>query len=433
MTAEIETEVLIIGAGAAGLAAWRELHQAGVAAKVLEARDRIGGRIWTIRSSGGDGAIELGAEFVHGRPPATFSRVGKLAMVEAEDRRFLSWGRMLGEMPDFWDIIEKIHAQIDPHREISYREFLHSAEGTPFEKQVALSYAEGFNAANASLLGVQAVRVAEDAARAIEGERNFRFAGGYDGFVRGLLGDLPQEQLLLQTMVRSLRWRRGHVEVVAETPHGPVRCRAERVILTIPLGVFLAPEHEPGAIAFQPPLAGKREAMRGLEAGRVVKIVMQFREVFWRMDAGFAMKLDAPIPTWWTQAPGGQKVLTGWAGGPAAERLSALPHEQMLDRALNSIGAIFGVDESRLRALNTGIHYHDWEADPFARGAYSYPRVRGLEAARALAAPIESTLFFAGEATDWEGRNGTVDGALASGERAAKEVLSSRATKPALL
>jgi monoamine oxidase len=137
---------------------------------------------------------------------------------------------------------------------------------------------------------------------------------------------------------------------------------------------------------------------------------------------GFALKPDADVATWWTQTPLDERSLTGWAGGPAAERLLLLSRDEIMERAFRSLTEIFGVPSRELRDLVEETHFHDWTADPFSRGAYSYPKVDGIEAARFLAMPLEDTLFFAGEATDTTGRNGTVDGALGSGARAAREI-----------
>jgi monoamine oxidase len=97
--------------------------------------------------------------------------------------------------------------------------------------------------------------------------------------------------------------------------------------------------------------------------------------------------------------------------------------EFVVGRALDSLSRMFGLERERLADLLAAWYTRDWQADPFARGAYSYIPVGGLDAPRLLARPIEDTLFFAGEATDLEGQNGTVHGAMASGQRAAIEIL----------
>jgi monoamine oxidase len=167
--------------------------------------------------------------------------------------------------------------------------------------------------------------------------------------------------------------------------------------------------------------------------GHVYKIVMRFREPFWENrqivgsygDFSFALCLDAAFPTWWTQQPLQESVLTGWAGGPHAEVLQGCTRETILEKAIESLSQTFHLTENELRAQFLDWNLHDWNADVFARGAYSYPRLGGIDAARCLAEPVDSTLFFAGEATDWRGYSGTVHGALESGVRACREILGS--------
>jgi monoamine oxidase len=116
-------------------------------------------------------------------------------------------------------------------------------------------------------------------------------------------------------------------------------------------------------------------------------------------------------------------ILTAWAGGPAAEGLLLREESIVVAQALNTLARLLGLKRERLEGLLETWHMHDWQADPLARGAYSYVPVGGLDASRALAAPVDDTLFFAGEATDTDGRNGTVHGAIASGWRAAAEII----------
>src|SRR5207253_957958 len=146
MHPEKTIDVLIIGAGAAGLAAWRELHSAGLNPLVLEGRDRIGGRIFTDRRM--PSPVELGAEFVHGKPKAIWSIVEKarLQVVEIPATRMLFSRGDLRPFPAYWEIVKKVNGQIDPAREISYEQFLATADALPFEKRIAKSYVEGFNA-----------------------------------------------------------------------------------------------------------------------------------------------------------------------------------------------------------------------------------------------------------------------------------------------
>ena len=116
-------------------------------------------------------------------------------------------------------------------------------------------------------------------------------------------------------------------------------------------------------------------------------------------------------------------MLTGWAGGPLAQELSALAPDARRVRALDSLGRLFGLPRARLEELLDDEISHDWQADPFARGGYAVTPVGGLVAGRMFARPVADTLFFAGEHTHTD-QAGTVHGAIETGERAAQDCLA---------
>ena len=232
-----------------------------------------------------------------------------------------------------------------------------------------------------------------------------------------------------------MRWSRGAVEVAGEFGGAPFALSAARALITLPLGVLQQPAGVAGAVHFSPELALKRTALEGLASGPIIKLLLRFATSFWETlhdgryrDAGFFHVPDAPFATFWTPAPARAPLLVAWAGGPRALRLAeGSSPAQLVRKALASLEKLFG-KELDVTAELRGYYYHDWQQDPFARGAYSYVTV-GASAARAeLAQPIEDTLFFAGEATDAE--EGTVTGALQSGVRAAREVLAAAGVQP---
>jgi monoamine oxidase len=416
-------DVLIIGAGAAGLAAWRELQSNRLNAAILEARPRLGGRIFTQRSM--LTPIELGAEFIHGKPPAIWSLLKKanLDAMKIPGVRMVSDAGTLNFDINFWKAVEKINRRIDPTHDMPYADFLAEVEGSSFEKRAAKTYIEGFNAASAKNIGTAAIAVADQAADATDGKRQFRLSQGYGSLIDWMARDL--RTVHLQTEVNEVRWQRHQVEVIANTPAGPRSFSAPRIIITVPLGVLRAQPPAHGAVRFTPFLPQLNVALAGLEMGHVIKLNISFRERFWDSFGrfGIAIALDEEIPTWWTQAPLDSNLLTGWAGGPVAEKLIELSKEQLLDRAIATLHNVFNKNTTDLRAQVDSIYYHNWTNDPFSRGAYSYPKVGGLAAAKALAEPIEDTIFFAGEATDFSGASGTVHAAVQSGISAARRLL----------
>jgi monoamine oxidase len=153
-----------------------------------------------------------------------------------------------------------------------------------------------------------------------------------------------------------------------------------------------------------------------------VRVALAFDEEFWRRrapDVAFFHSPKAAFPTFWTPLPMRAPLLTAWAGGPKAARLTGRSSSALIQEALRSVKSVFGSPPPLMSA-----HVQDWQADPWSRIGYSYVLVGGEGARQELARPLKETLFFAGEATDVE-ESGTVAGALRSGQRAAREVLSS--------
>jgi monoamine oxidase len=182
-------------------------------------------------------------------------------------------------------------------------------------------------------------------------------------------------------------------------------------VITLPIGVLPALR-----------IREKSAALAKLASGPVIRVAMAFREAFWEKEhpgVAFFHSPEAPFPTFWTPLPMHAPLLTAWAGGPKAEKLTGKKPEALLRHALATVQSVLQIAEEP-----TAFLVHDWQADPYARGGYSYVKVGGTGAREELAAPLEDTLYFAGEATDTE-HSGTVGGALASGIRAAREILNS--------
>jgi monoamine oxidase len=199
--------------------------------------------------------------------------------------------------------------------------------------------------------------------------------------------------------------------------------------------VLQANAGEAGAVPFDPPLPGqKHDALATLMMGKVMRVTLRFRDRFWEnihpagckdslANLGFLLSEDERFPTWWTQMPQTAPIITGWAPAHYAEKLSGESEFFLMDESLASLSSIFGLEKAELEKQVEAFYCHDWQTDPFSRGAYSYSKVGGEGAQGVLAAPVDGTLFFAGEATDVTGHNGTVHGAIASGKRAAQEIL----------
>ena len=428
-------DVIVIGAGAAGLAAARDLSGAGKKVCILEGRDRIGGRILTMHPADLPLPIELGAEFIHGEAEDTFAIVDAAALTayQLPDTRWWSTRGRWHLENDFWEKMDRVRRKIPAKaHDISFAEFLERQRKlAPHLKKMATDFVEGYHAAHADRISAASLRSSDEEQ---EEPKQYRIANGYDKLIEFLRSSLNPERtsLRLGSEVTEVSWSRGTVEVT--TARGET-VRAKAAVITIPIGVWKAD----GGIRFDPPLREKRKAIEKLEVGHVVKIVMRFRERFWAapdfvkrrattkkweegMPVNFVQGPNRLVPVWWTTAPVRSPLLTAWAGGHAADALLA-EGPKMIDRALDSLAATFVVKRRDIEPLLDSTHMHDWQSDRFSRGAYSYAAVGGQNAHASLAKPIAATLFFAGEATSSD-ETGTVSGAVATGKRAAEQIFS---------
>jgi monoamine oxidase len=404
-------EVIVVGAGAAGLAAAAELTKAGRSVLVLEARQRIGGRCDTRRMPGLSVPVELGAEFIHGRPQVTLDlleRAGVPGVDSTRTQRFADRGR-LRPVDAFAEAHKAMRATaVLKKQDLSFKDFLERRKLPRVTRTFATMMVQGFDAADPAQ--VSARDIADEWQTAL-GSSQMRPQGGYGPLLEFLARDLS---IRLRTVVREIRWQRGAVRVAG--------VRARQAIVTLPLGVL-----QSGTVRFMPELKEKNSSLAKLASGPVIRVAMRFREPFWEErcpKVAFFHSPEAPFPTFWTPLPMHAPLLTAWAGGPKAARLTGLSQRDLLGQALASIRSVFG------RIPQPEAYYvQDWEADPFARGGYSYVKVNGHRARQALAEPIEQTLFFAGEATNTQGEAGTVAGALQSGIRAAREIMRQRARR----
>jgi monoamine oxidase len=446
-----DPDVIIVGAGAAGLTAAAQLSSAGLSVTIVEARDRIGGRIFTLRDAKYNAPVELGAEFIHGLPPETLTLLNRrqVHIRELDGDNWCFVGGKLGTC-DFFSDVEKILGKLDDRKpDQSFLDFLEeccpSADTSDRQRQKrewALGYVSGFNAADPALVGVHWLVKGMRAEEEIEGDRAFRAEHGYVALI-----DFFQEQLtttgvsvLKNTIVEEIRWNPGRAELTLRGPDGASVIFAPRVLITVPLGVLQAQSGEKGAIRFTPDLpVQKQSAIRNVIMGKAARVVLRFRECFWKdlplgsepskkMDGmSFLFSHDDSFPTWWTTLPEKLPFLVGWAPFRAAEKLAGKEQSFAVEQSLATLHRLLEVSRRELEGLLEYAYFHDWQNDPFSRGAYSYGKVGGDGMNVALARPIDNTLFFAGEATDVSGHNGTVHGAIASGNRAAAEILSATA------
>ncbi len=423
----------MLGAGVSGLAAAARLSAAGQSVRVLEARDRIGGRVHTLRNAEEwPVPIDLGAEFIQGRiaPLIALARAAGEPVIELGGSRWqVSADGRLGPGEPFAARATELFSRVGTSQSIEDQSFdamlegLHLEESRAATAKLVRAWVESYDAADPSLVSMRSLLRERTAEARLDGDRTFRLVTGYDAVPRTLLARIATGSVELGTEVTDVEWTTGRVTV--NTGSGRV-FGAGRLVVALPLGVL-----QSGSVRFTPSLPEKDLALTGLMMGHVVKIVFAFKERFWAehlpddAELGFLVAADEPVRGWWTGYPLIAPLLVAWSGGPPADAFANLSLDQRADRALESLARVLSVRRSVVDDQVRGWASHDWAADPLACGAYSYVRVGGMAAQAELARPEDGTLFFAGEATELAGRQATVHGALFAGERAADEVLSS--------
>ncbi len=403
----------------AGLAAARALAEAGQRVVLLEASSRVGGRIFTVRAPETNLPIELGAEFVHGRPPELLELIDEAGLTLFErEGEFLCFDEKAKpcecEFEGAFQVLDDMPASPD----MTFSEFLAGKTLPEAMARRVTGYVEGFNAADARLIGTAALHKQQQAEESIEGGRSYRIREGYDMLPAYLAERFLAAggSLFRDTVVTRIEWKPSEVRI--ETGNSAIpEVLAARTVVALPLGVL-----QSGAVKISP-APPMQSAIDKLAMGTASRITLLFRERFWEQSVpnlSFLFAQQQALPTWWTAAPDTSPVLTGWIGGPRVQ--SAPTGSALNDQALDVLGRIFSRKD--LAEMLVSFHTRDWQADPFTRGSYSYAPKGALLASDELAAPVEGTLYFAGEHTDTTGHWGTVHAALRSGLRAAAQILA---------
>lgn len=426
----LDADVIVIGAGIAGLAAAEHLIANGKSVAIVEARERVGGRIMTDFSPcHADLPVELGAEFVHGRHPLLLSAVEQagLSVSPVEGRPYRARnGRLFPSGEDAVGPYEILSSPDLSKNDIPFSAFIRHASINDEQRADLTSYVEGFNGAFADRIGTRSLYHQQRAESRIEGDSSSRIDTGYRSLVRFYEGSVQKSvRVLLSAIVRSVEWLRGHVSITAVSNGQPIHLSSKAAIITVPLGVLLG-RSPSAAIAFSP----EPELLRNLsllDPGWAIRLNLVFSEPVWEdvaPDAGFIFSEQERFPVWWTRPVGGAYLLTGWNGGPKAAALASATQDELLQTGLRTLSALLDRKTNELASKLESVHYHDWHTDPFSAGSYSYVTAGGFEFSQTAGRPVENTLWFAGEAMASEGYWGTVHGALASGRRAAAEIVA---------
>ena len=423
--------VIVIGAGAAGLAAAKSLQTQGYEVLVLEARDRIGGRIHTDHSFASH-PIERGAEYIHGDQVITWKWVNQYGL------------KSLPMFEDFQNFDVYFNHQQRSAKQwcedscIEAFDFLFSEDSALYELAYEWVKADKLDAAASRLLATNDVELSPESYRLVDysfaaeyganlkdlgiyglleasyegdGDGNFRLKEGYSQLLKLYSDSL---NICYATPVTQVLWSSDGVQL--HTQNDRV-FTAKRVVVTVPLALL-----QDNLIVFDPALpTEKRAAINGLGLSHITKLILKFDEPFWP-DETEAVLTTLDTQLWWR--PGWRQAnekptLTGYTGAVNAVNLSMMGSSAAIDAGLRDLEQMFDIQlESRL----VDALFVDWRTDPYARMAYSYVPVGGTGLRAQLAQPVDNVLFFAGEATHVT-RPSTVHGAIESGLRAAREVL----------
>ena len=432
-------DILIIGAGSAGLMAARTLAESGKKVIVLEARNRCGGRIHTIKNESFFKHAELGAEFVHGDLPITLGllKEGKIPytnvngeMWNYRDGHFNKDMEHLPEWDELISIIENLTE--DTSIDALLKKEFHGPQHRHFKKSV-LKFVSGYDTANPHKASVFALL---NEWKSEDNSAQHRIKGGYGVMIKYLEQKIESagSPIYLNSPVCEIQWHPGKVKVTITD--GAVY-EAEQVLIAVPLGVLQAGANEQGAIIFNPPIIEHHKAAHAMGFGAVIKILLEFDAPFWHDDAvtnlvGTSLKdmifllSDEAVPTWWTQFPDDSPVFTGWLGGPGAAERKDATEDTLLAEALQSLAVIFNRDVAALKDKLVACHVVNWTREPFTHGSYAYDTIEAPASRRLLNQPVEQTIFFAGEYLYDGPAMGTVEAALTSGLNTANQMINSQ-------
>lgn len=417
----IPSDVLVLGGGMAGLAAARELCHRGLSVTVLEARARLGGRILTEDVPGWSTPVELGAEFVHGRPAELFELidVAGLTRVPSDAPHLRKAQQGFDERGgSFWSDIEQALTSIDRRAaDVSAAEFLSSGTLPPRTAESFAGYLEGFHAGELERISMQSVvrQMSDDDAE------QGRIRQGYGRLVEFLAKDIASSgaRILPKARASAVRWEPGAVTMVVDG----VDFRAKAAVIALPLSVLKAGAAGQG-VSLEPEPPEVRRGLDALEMGQALRVVLRLREPVGLArelsPASFVHGIDADFPTLWLGPNEREAQITTWCGGPRATRLTELDAPSIVAAAIRSVAVGLDVSPAELRDSLLGAHVHPFGTDPFSCGAYPYA-LAGKDAAGAFS-PVAGTLFFAGDYTDPE-ELGTVGVAVKSGVRAAHALI----------
>jgi monoamine oxidase len=425
-----DKRLIVIGAGASGLMLSRELSKAGMKVILLEARDRIGGRIHTYRDSSFTTPVELGAEFIHGKLPVTLKLLKEYDITHSRISGEI-WHARKGQLKKDKDFVLEhhrlLHAELKKlKKDMPVKKFLNKyfkEKEYASMKESVRGFVEGYESGDMDRFSTFAFR--KDWLEAEDWDQ-YHVDGGYGKLMDAMAEECKKNgcRIHLAHPVIEIRWKKGQAVVVCEKRKV---FTASRVVLTVPLGVL-----QEEKIKFSPALPGKIKRFRRLGYGHVIKVLFLFNDRFWQnkrihqrlgknLNKLFFIFSEALVPTWWTQYPSPTPLLTGWLSGSQAKAKMFNTDQELFEEALYSLSLIFEMEESILKLKLKAWKVVNWSRDEYARGSYAYATVNAEKIIKELEKPVKNTIFFSGEVFSKGG--GTVEDALASGAGTAEKIM----------
>ncbi len=407
------------------MAGW-ELAKTGRKVLILEARDRIGGRIYPLLAEDFGFPAQGGAEFTHG-PVKITRQLAVEAGVTLEDMGGEWWsvrdGAPTKDLTRLQnkDLLKQRFSELKEDLPISefLDKYFSASEFDAFRHNV-LKMVEGYEAADPKRMSTYVLR--DEWLGGDEWEQG-RVKEGYGP----LLLYLEDQNKKLGT---EILLNKDVVEVEHISNSVKVNCadgssyEAQKLIVTATLPTI-------SRIKFNPTIPEKLEAASKMGFGNVLKVLIRFKDRWWVNTLGqdlskmVFMLSNEIFGAWWTQYPDQSTVLTGWIAGPKAVEYKNHTEQELLDLALESLSNIFKVDVQTLKQSMVTAKVINWPADPYAQGGYSYSTPETKEAQKELKTPVNNTIFFAGEALYSGKETATVEGALGSGQETANLILNS--------
>lgn len=421
-------KVIVIGAGASGIYAAHLLMKNGVDVTILEASNRVGGRM-IANTDFSDFPIEMGAEEIHGKRSVLYdlaSFVSSENLVEHEGKDFywmnnllrdeqnlLSQSEFAGEVETMFQLIDSFGSYPEENKLLSQYlvDFpLNSILHPIVNALVANEYGSSSNR-----IGMLALKEAE--AGYSSGNQSFGLNGiSYWQLFERAFSDAIGK-VVLNEAVQLIDYSSD--SILVKTNQGN-EYKANRVLITVPLTML-----KNNSIDFIPDLPpGKNQAIQSIEMGNGLKITLKFTSSFWEAETNSIIGASL-VPEYWVTAADKTSngfYLTAFIMGESADNLALLSENAAIQELISELSTLY--PNGNVSSLYSGeFLYKNWANEPYIGGAYSYPSIHSAGQREVLASAISKKLFFAGEACNFNGHLATVHGAMETGYRAALEIL----------